>query len=632
MKFIWICTVILLAASSLSAQDLPLIDSALSQVSLTHEDVGFDQLEMATYGGDRWRSTYFTLYHNQPFTLPRHADMTITELTEQLTNPTGLLSFAGRRVDSPIRRTLIGDPIEKYVKDLDGYGLFSITGKRNVLIGAEYKPLRNKADVIYRLIDDENSLFRRAVKPIDEGDFRRDLWKYFLADSAEYADRVEEIYRYLDMDRLVAGAQDVAEVVNRVIDSLEYCTFPDYVVEIKTNKGKIYVGTAGPDKYEYIEAPLMIIDGGGDDTYWFPNENSDAPLSIIIDLAGNDTYKLADSTKPSYAGAVCGMSVLVDLAGDDIYESHYVGQGAAIFGVGLLIDKAGNDTYTIRKMGQGAGAFGLGILADSSGSDSLFCWQLAQGYGYTRGAGVLVNYEGDDVYVAKDDSVFDASPQTADHNVSLAQGVGYGRRADYLDGHSWAGGFGLLCDMNGKDRYLAGLFAQGCAYWFSVGMLLDGGGADQYNGVWYVQGAGAHFGVAYLDDYSGDDTYTATHNMAVGAGHDFTIGYFHERGGNDRYTVPNLSLGGGNANGIGVFEDHGGNDVYTTKENSTTLGRANPGSSGPRQYLRCFGIFVDSAGNDTYSERWAGNGMRWLGPQKDPDNPSEATLGVGIDR
>ena len=48
--------------------------------------------------------------------------------------------------------------------------------------------------------------------------------------------------------------------------------------------------------------------------------------------------------------------------------------------------------------------------------------------------------------------------------------------------------------------------------------------------------------------------------------------------------------------------------------------------------LRCFGIFVDGAGSDTYSESWAGNSLMWLGPQKDPDNPSEATLGVGIDR
>jgi len=631
MRYMSFCLLILLAAG-LSAQTIPLLDSALSQVGLSGEEVGFDQLEMATYGGDHWRSTYFTLYHNRPLTLPRHADMTMAALTDVITNPTGLISFAGRRVDSPIRRTLIGDPIGEYVVDTGQFGLYSISGKRNVLVGPEFALLRSRTDILYRLVDDKESLFRRAIKPIDEDDYREILWDYFVGDSSHHADQIEEIAARLDSDRLIAGAQDIAEAILRTIDSLEYCTFPEYVVEIKTGKGKIYVGTTGPDKYEYIEAPLMIIDGGGDDEYYFPNENSDAPLSVIIDLGGNDRYREADSTKPGYGGAICGMSVLIDLAGNDVYESRHVAQGAGIFGVGVHIDRSGNDVYKLRKFGQGAGAFGLGILADSSGADSLSCWQFAQGYGYTRGAGLLVNYEGDDSYVAKDDSVFDPSPQTPDHNVSLAQGVGYGRRADYLDGHSWAGGFGLLADMNGNDSYSAGLFAQGCAYWFSVGMLLDGAGADDYNGVWYVQGSGAHYAVGYLDDYAGDDTYTATHNMAVGAGHDFTIGYLNERGGNDRYTVPNLSLGGGNANGIGLFHDHGGDDVYVTKENSTTLGRANPNASGPRQFLHCFGIFLDGGGDDQYSESWAGNSRRWLGPAKDPDQPSAATIGVGIDR
>jgi hypothetical protein len=162
-------------------------------------------------------------------------------------------------------------------------------------------------------------------------------------------------------------------------------------------------------------------------------------------------------------------------------------------------------------------------------------------------------------------------------------------------------------------------------------MLLEGGGNDSYNGVWYVQGSGAYFGVGYLDDFAGDDRYTATHNMAVGAGHDFTIGYLNERGGNDVYTVPNLSLGGGNDAGIGIFHDHTGDDVYNTK-GGTTLGRANPTATGVRQFLHCFGIFVDGGGQDTYTESWAGNGTRWLGPASDTTKVSPYPIGVGVDR
>lgn len=623
--------IFVLTSLPLCAQDLNLLDSALAQAGLTSADVGFDQDEMATYGGDMWRSTYFTLYHHNPLSLPRHGSMTLAELADAAANPTALVAFAGRRIDCPIRRTLIGNPVEQYVTQIGKFGLYSVTEKRNVLIGKQFKSLREKADILYRLVDDKESMFRQSVAQIDKGDYRERLWQYFVDDSSSQADFVETLQNTLDLNRLVAGAQDVAEVVRRIVDSLEYCTFPDYVVEVKTGKGNIMIGTTGPDRYEYVDAPLLIIDGGGDDIYSFPNDNHDAPLTVIVDLAGNDRYVSADSSKPGFGGAVCGVSMLIDLAGDDYYEGRSVCQGAGIFGVGVLLDNSGNDVYTAREFSQGAGAFGLGVLSDLAGADSLTCWQNSQGFGNTKGCGVLVNVEGDDQYVARDDTLFDASSQTPDHNNSMAQGVGFGRRADFLDGHSWAGGFGVLCDISGNDRYSAGLFAQGCAYWFAVGMLLDGGGNDIYNGVWYVQGAGAHFGVAYLDDMGGDDSYTATHNMADGAGHDFTIGFLNERGGNDHYTVPNLSLGGGNANGIGIFDDHGGDDIYTTKANTTTLGRANPSDKGPRAYLTCLGLFIDAGGEDTYSESWAGNGKRWLGPPADATKPETNAVGVGID-
>jgi hypothetical protein len=617
---------------SLKAQDFSLLDSALTQVGLTPSDVGFDQDEMATYGGDRWRSSYFTLFHKNPLSLPRHASMTMAELSDAAMNPTALVAFAGRRIDCPIRRTLIGDPIEKYVTQPDQYPLFSVTEKRNVLIGKQFKMIRDRADILFRLVDDKESLFRRAIDPVDKGKYRDRLRQYFIDDSLSQADFVEELQAQLDLNRLVAGAQDIAEVILRIVDSLEFCTFPEYIVEVKTGKGNIVIGTAGPDKYEYVDAPLLIIDGGGDDLYSFPNDNHNAPLTVIVDLAGNDRYLHIDTAGPGFGGAMCGVSMLVDLAGDDFYEGRAVCQGAGIFGVGVLIDESGADTYTALEYSQGAGAFGLGILADATGNDSFTCQQTSQGFGYTKGCGILVNVEGDDRYIARDDSLFDPSSQTPDHNNSMAQGVGFGRRADFLDGHSWAGGVGILCDSHGNDSYSAGLFAQGCAYWFSVGMLLDGDGNDLYNGVWYVQGAGAHYAVAYLDDMAGDDAYTATHNMADGAGHDFTIGYLNERAGNDRYTVPNLSLGGGNANGIGIFNDHGGDDIYTTKPNSTTLGRANPSDQGPRAFLTCLGIFIDAGGQDTYSEIWAGNGRRWIGPPAEPDKPMTNAVGVGIDR
>ncbi|HUV30759.1 MAG TPA: hypothetical protein VMY05_06715 [Acidobacteriota bacterium] len=632
---------LLLAAASLHSGDLtttsasdallPLLDSALQQVGKTAEDIRFDQDEMATWGGDRWRLTCFTLFHRHPLKLLRHGEVNLEALTDDVTDITSLVTRAARLIDHPISRSLIGDQLSSYLIYPDSVPVPSITGSKNVLVGAQYRALRRRIDLIYRIADDDESFFKRGLKPVDKGKYRQGLYEYFVEDEPEYHDLVYELADKIDFNRMIAGAQDIAEAARRAVDSVELLSFPAFKVEIKTRKGLIVVGTSGDDTYDYLAPPLIIFDGGGNDVYRLAGYPDKYPLTVIIDVAGNDRYISNDSTKPGIGGAVIGMSVLIDLSGDDYYQAVNLAQGAGLFGIGAVMDLQGNDVYAARTFSQGAAAFGIGILADSSGNDSLFCLSSSQGFGYTRGCGLLVNYEGDDRYVADDADIVNPSPQTAEHNASLAQGVGFGKRADYIDGHSWAGGVGILCDGTGNDRYSAGLFAQGCAYWFAVGMLLDGGGDDDYSGVWYVQGSGAHFGVGYLDDFGGNDSYTATHNMAAGAGHDFTVGCLNERGGDDTYTVPNLSLGGGNANGIGLFLDHAGDDVYNTQA-GVTLGRANASAAGARRFLHVMGIFVDGGGNDTYREAYAGNRTRWIGPASDADHPSTFEIGVGIDR
>ena len=58
--------------------------------------------------------------------------------------------------------------------------------------------------------------------------------------------------------------------------------------------------------------------------------------------------------------------------------------------------------------------------------------------------------------------------------------VGNGRRGDYLDGHSLAGGVGILFDQEGIDHYVSGVFGQGVGYWEGVGILWDAAGDDVY--------------------------------------------------------------------------------------------------------------------------------------------------------
>lgn len=189
----------------------------------------------------------------------------------------------------------------------------------------------------------------------------------------------------------------------------------------------------------------------------------------------------------------------------------------------------------------------------------------------------------------------------------------------------------MLIDMEGDDRYSAGLFAQGCAYWYALGILWDEKGNDSYNGVWYVQGSGAHFGCGVLYDAGGNDHYKASMNMAIGAGHDFTLGVLIDESGDDIYDAPNLSLGGGNDNGIGIFWDKSGNDIYNVSA-QTTLGRANITSRGTiRDYMLCLGLFLDTGGKDTYSKPFAKDSTLWTQKGLNTEKPLEAEKGVGLD-
>jgi hypothetical protein len=299
--------------------------------------------------------------------------------------------------------------------------------------------------------------------------------------------------------------------------------------------------------------------------------------------------------------------LLVDSAGDDVYDAYVDALGYARFGIGVLEDRAGNDVY-------------LGF-------------NQVQGCGETAGAGLLIDRRGNDQYLGNDEVIDFPSPQSAEHNVTMGQGVGYGRRADYLTGNSLSGGIGVLIDNGGNDVYRAGVFAQGTGYWEGTGILWDREGNDEYFGQWYVQGTSAHFGIGYLEDQQGDDTYTALLNMAQGAGHDFGSGYLLDLGGNDTHVAPNVSLGAGNANGIGFLLQLSGDDSYEAR--GIAMGAAEAAQPGTlRERALTLGVFLDFGGNDSYPERlaWATNVARVANIARRGPSRAESQLGIFYDR
>ncbi len=376
--------------------------------------------------------------------------------------------------------------------------------------------------------------------------------------------------------------------------------------------GPVAVFGPGVDVHDKLTAPI-VIDFGGNDTWAGRNGCStggERPLSVVIDLGGDDTYVGGDEAYALGCGAF-GLGAVVDLSGDDTYTVESDGLGRGLFGTGLLWDLAGNDSYVVKtKWGQGAAHAGVGVLLDVSGDDRYECAEQSQGMGSTLGCGLLLDLAGNDEYVCRDDG--NVSELYLGQSVAMAQGCGYGRRADIGDGRSLAGGWGLLVDGAGNDRYHAQCWSQGCGYWWGVGVLEDRGGDDVYENGKYSLGAGAHFAIGVQVDLAGDDRYNVgvatTKNQFQGHARDGSVGISIDGDGNDRYALKNMCAGCADLASVALFWDRRGDDVYEATMDPT-LGDTGPFGTATtypphrsfRDDLPAVGVFLDTGGKDTYA-------------------------------
>jgi len=660
-------------AGAARAQDWPrALDSALARIDLTRATARFDLDAVAQWGGDRYSNPRFRRVHNDPWLLPQTIRNETRAVSEAGASLFELLRLATLRTGDGVQRGLIDDPVQRYRARVDSSATPLLDALRSLydeavvqFLPSQEATLRKESGKLapgteallaaftwacadwlkwrklaLRKVSSPDAGLRKLLPLRDpglNGIFRMETEKHDpdSVDDYEFA-QLYDFIEAIDLSYIYAGGLDLAATCEFVADSaanLPQLTRGDFVWD--TPLGRIAVGDTTADEYSAQKKYLLILDEGGDDTYRTGggSVNLSYHTGVIIDLWGNDTYVVDSALKVGFGGAVLGAGYVFDLEGDDTYDGGSISLGAGVFGLGGVMDRAGNDHYRGYISSQGAGLYGVGVLADLAGDDTYYGANQIQGFGFVRGCGILFDHSGNDVYTADDSILTFASPQTPEHNASLAQGVGFGLRADYLHGHSLAGGIGYLVDASGDDRYKAGLFAQGCAYWYALGMLSDGGGRDTYDGVWYVQGSGAHFAVGALYDAEGNDIYTATLNMAQGAGHDFTTGLLWDEAGNDTYHAPNLSLGAGNANGIGIFRDDSGADTYDVSA-ETTLGRANSEAPGSLRFdLSCLGLFLDFGGQDAYPAAIdaARNGAMWSRPAPQ-ENASPFARGIALDR
>ncbi|MFG0331383.1 MAG: PDZ domain-containing protein [Phycisphaerales bacterium] len=411
-----------------------------------------------------------------------------------------------------------------------------------------------------------------------------------------------------------AWGDDTREVPEQLADSIE----GSIVAALETPQGWIVLG--GPDANRYDLSRLaVVVDPGGSDDYHYADGDRPA-TQLVIDFAGNDSYQ----NNP--ARGLLGVSVLVDLAGSDRYGGDLAGVGAGLMGVGLLVDHAGADRYTGEVWSVGAAFYGVGGVLDlGDGSDLYESHRFSQAIGGPRGFGFLIDANGRDLYRANGpsgsvygtDAVF----------VGVSQGVGFGIR-----GYD-TGGIGLLADLAGADRYEAGEFSQGGAYYWAMGVLYDRSGRDLYYGNRYGQAFAAHQAIGILADDGGDDTYWSMTAASQSGSWDVCSTLLIDRGGNDSYQADGLAQGGASQQAIAWLVDLDGDDRYSAP-GGATMGQ----SGGDRYHFDATGCYSWSVlldlggGHDLYSRGDRTNNVIQATGAPNEKNPENSSVhGLFID-
>ncbi len=616
----------------------------ISSSGFTRETCRIDQFDMANWGGDEYSLPFFRAMHGDPLRIPFYVTQfrgNIIASAGSCGNSAikgGLLIMEGTKI------SLLGNPLASIPQGKDEdetvylanalKKLTSITKSDGKLdqelatsLGKIPPDIRRNAGFLLNVISNSIKWRNESVKSLTQKELE-DLFSSLTSTKGHFTDempksKLKQIISKIDLKYLMRGAEELGFAVDFAVAELSKRKGQEkFSFEISTPYGVIAINGKQDNQYSGEVPYLLVIDTGGNDLYYGGGATSNIknPVSVLIDLDGDDSYLESPELKsisvaeyqgrktggkPLFGSGILGYGILIDVKGNDVYRSLRNTQGCGLFGIGILQDRSGNDTYDCYAYGQGSAIFGLGILADLDGADKYQCFNLSQGAGQTKGFGILIDLgTGKDIYDANDTVIDFPSPQTVKHNANMSQGVGFGLRADFTDGHSLAGGIGTLIDDGGDNTFKCGVFGQGVGYWHGIGILCSGKGNDSYQGTWYTQGSAAHFAVGVLYDEGGDDSYN-TSLVSLGAGVDFSVGFLIDYAGNDSYVGGSLCLGSGNMNSFGFFWDRSGNDIYKlTQPNAGSFGYANVDKSimSIRDRDITAGFFLDTGGDDIYPD------------------------------
>jgi len=440
-----------------------------------------------------------------------------------------------------------------------------------------------------------------------------------LAEAEAAARYATLVTQQVDYASLIAAAQRLARLGNRkFLQQLEIAfhdkkpighSIPgitgDLLLAQQTSYGLVIIGGHGPNTYDLDKGATLIIDLGGNDTYRGligASPNSDLGNSMVIDLSGNDHYQPATL---GLATGRAGIGIVIDHSGDDTYRLAPGSGGAGFAGLGLLYDGEGQDLYEGSRFTQGAAFGGLGLLLDRAGDDRYTSFGYALGFGGPLGVGALIDIAGNDAYECggKYPSAYNeadaphARPSDPTFQYDcFGLGTGAGLRVfsklPAQRAQSLAGGWGLLIDLAGRDRYRSANFSQGHGYFFGLGVKLDLSGDDEHQAARYGLGTAAHSGVGVSLDYQGKDRYGSKGPFYNGGtAWDSSVALAVDGGpDSDLYDLPaSTGLGMADLGGWGLFIEEGGADQYFAGRG---LGQGAQTS---------IGAFFDLEGRDDYS-------------------------------
>lgn len=250
-----------------------------------------------------------------------------------------------------------------------------------------------------------------------------------------------------------------------------------------------------------------------------------------------------------------------------------------------------------------------------------------KGFGATRGFGILLDGAGDDVYGPN-------VPGSEGRPHAFTQGSGAGRLAEAGDGRSFGGGFGVLVDAGGSDRYTCGSWCQGAGYWWGTGLLFDGAGDDRYRVDSYGLGAAAHHALGVALDRAGHDVYGDPSAGRPGGqlqahARDGSLAAFVDWAGDDEYVHAGRSAGAADLQSVAFFWDRTGEDRYRRRpggpfadDPSRGVAISPPTVLFENRLLKppsvpTVGLFLDTGGEDRYPGRrrddsaWHNGWARW---------------------